>query len=158
MPAVVPHRNLPLLLLRAREDVIARFRPILHAHGVTEQQWRLIRVLAEHAPRPLEPCELADLATMSSPSLTGVLARMDEQRLVARRRDARDQRRVKVSLTPKSRALVRRVAPLVEREYRALEAEVGAETVREAYAVLDRLSRALRRASAAAAGGPAAAA
>lgn len=158
MPDVIPHRNLPLLLLRAREDVIARFRPILHAHGVTEQQWRLLRVLAEHAPRPLEPRELADLCTLLSPSLTGVLARMDEQGLVARRRAERDQRRVKVSLTAKSRALVRKVAPLVEREYRALEADVGGDLVGEAYAVVDRLSLALRRAPGAADGGPAPAA
>ncbi|MFO1314390.1 MAG: homoprotocatechuate degradation operon regulator HpaR [Burkholderiales bacterium] len=145
MPAVVPHRNLPLLLLRAREDVIVRFRPILNAHGVTEQQWRILRVLAEHSPRPLEPREITDLCTISSPSLTGVLARMDETGLVARRRDARDQRRVKVSLTAKSRALVRKVAPLVEREYRALEAAVGGDLVRDAYALCDRLSAVLRR-------------
>ena len=144
MPAVAPHRNLPLLLLRAREDVIARFRPILHAHGVTDQQWRILRVLAEHAPRPLEPRELADLCSISSPSLTGVLARMDELGLVTRRRHDRDQRRLRVSLTAKSRALVRRVAPLVEREYQALEAAVGGDLVREAYALLDRLSGALR--------------
>ena len=39
------HRNLPLLLLHAREGVIGQFRPILNAHGVTEQQWRIIRAL-----------------------------------------------------------------------------------------------------------------
>ncbi len=144
MAAVVPHRNLPLLLLRAREDVIARFRPILHAHGVTEQQWRILRALAESAPQALEPRQICDACTISSPSLAGVLARMDELGLVARRRVDRDHRRVLVSLTRRSRALVRRIAPLVEREYAALEAAVGAALVREAYAVLDRLSASLR--------------
>ena len=47
------HRNLPLLLLQAREGVLAHFRPILNAHGVTEQQWRIIRALLEGGP--LEP-------------------------------------------------------------------------------------------------------
>jgi len=142
-PAIA-HRNLPLLLLRAREDVIARFRPILHAHGVTEQQWRILRALAETEPRALEPRQICDLCTLSSPSLTGVLARMDELGLVARRRIDADQRRLLVSLTPKSRAIVRRMAPLVEREYQALEAAVGRELVRDAYALLDRLSASLR--------------
>lgn len=146
-PAIA-HRNLPLLLLRAREDVIARFRPILHAHGVTEQQWRILRALAESAPRALEPRQICDLCTLSSPSLTGVLARMDELGLVARRRVDADQRRLLVSLTPKSRAIVRRMAPLVEREYRALEAAVGPELVRDAYALLDRMSDRLRAAAA----------
>ena len=140
MPTPIPHRNLPLLLLRAREDVIGRFRPILNAHGVTEQQWRILRALAESEPHALEPRQICDICTLSSPSLAGVLARMDELGLVERRRVDSDQRRVLVSLTAKSRALVRRMAPLVEREYQALEAAVGRDLVREAYDVLDRLS------------------
>jgi len=145
MPAALTHRNLPLLLLQAREHVIGRFRPILHAHGLTEQQWRILRAMAE-ATSPLEPRVICELCTLSGPSLTGVLERMDAQGLVARRRDDADQRRVRVSLTTKSRALVRRMAPLVEREYRSIEAAVGAGLVREAYDVLDRLTAAVRAA------------
>jgi homoprotocatechuate degradation regulator HpaR len=147
-PPAIAHRTLPLLLLRAREDVIARFRPILHAHGVTEQQWRILRALAESEPRALEPRQICDLCTLSSPSLTGVLSRMDHLRLVARRRVDADQRRLLVSLTPKSRAIVRRMAPLVEREYLALEAAVGQDLVQDAYALLDRMSARLRAAAA----------
>lgn len=40
-------RTLPMALLRAREAVMDMFRPHLAAHGVTEQQWRVMRVLAE---------------------------------------------------------------------------------------------------------------
>ncbi|MFO1323652.1 MAG: homoprotocatechuate degradation operon regulator HpaR [Burkholderiales bacterium] len=147
MAAPIPHRNLPLLLLRAREDVIARFRPLLNANGVTEQQWRILRALAEHEPEPLEPRQICELCTILSPSLAGVLARMDETGLVDRRRAENDQRRVLVSLTRRSRDLVRRMAPLVEKEYLALEAAVGADLVRDTYALLDRLSDRLRRAA-----------
>jgi len=73
------HRNLPLLLLQAREHVIARFRPILNAHGITEQQWRIVRALIDTGP--LEPREIGDLCRISSPSLAGVLSRMEETRL-----------------------------------------------------------------------------
>ena len=45
--APLAHRNLPLLLLQARERVIAQFRPILKAHGLTEQQWRVLRALVD---------------------------------------------------------------------------------------------------------------
>jgi len=149
MPVALPHRNLPLLLLRAREDVISRFRPILTAHGLTEQQWRILRTLAESDNQPLEPREICEICTILSPSLAGVLARMDELGLVKRVRVDSDQRRVLVSLTAKSRALASRIAPLIEREYRALEADVGTELVRETYALLDRLSQRLRAAAAA---------
>ena len=36
---------LPIALLRTREEVMARFRPHLHQYDITEQQWRVIRVL-----------------------------------------------------------------------------------------------------------------
>src|SRR5450755_1513018 len=102
-PARLKHRNLPLLMLKAREHVIGRFRPLLNAHGITEQQWRVVRVLLEAGA--LEPREIGESCSLSSPSLAGVLARMEEIGLVNRRRLAHDQRRVRVSLTSKSRAL-----------------------------------------------------
>jgi sulfite reductase beta subunit-like hemoprotein len=74
------HRNLPLLLLQAREGVMAQFRPILNAHGVTEQQWRIVRALLEQGP--LEPRQIGEVCRISSPSLAGVLA-------LSRRRTAR---------------------------------------------------------------------
>ncbi|MEP6969528.1 MAG: MarR family transcriptional regulator, partial [Betaproteobacteria bacterium] len=83
-PAPFTHRNLPLLLLQAREQVIARFRPLLNENGVTEQQWRIVRALLETGP--LEPREIVVVCGISSPSLAGVLARMEELDLVARER------------------------------------------------------------------------
>src|SRR6516225_8932574 len=71
------HRNLPLLLLQARERVLSHFRPLLNANGVTDQQWRIVRVLYE-VPS-LEPREIVELCNISSPSMAGVLARMAPQ-------------------------------------------------------------------------------
>ncbi|MDO9215991.1 MAG: homoprotocatechuate degradation operon regulator HpaR, partial [Lacisediminimonas sp.] len=42
---VFQRRNLPHLLLQAREALMTRFRPFLNANGITEQQWRIIRSL-----------------------------------------------------------------------------------------------------------------
>jgi homoprotocatechuate degradation regulator HpaR len=131
------HRNLPLLLLQAREAVLARFRPLLNEAGVTEQQWRVVRALVEQGS--LEQRQLGALCRISSPSLAGVLARMDELGLVQRERVAEDQRRVMVSLTASSRALAQQMAPRIEATYRALEAQLGADFVEQAYAMLDEL-------------------
>src|SRR5215813_8152724 len=119
------HRNLPLLLLQARERVLSHFRPILNANGVTDQQWRIVRVLYE-APS-LEPREIVELCRISSPSMAGVLARMEELGLVARRRLPHDQRRVRVSLTARARAMAARMAPQIDATYRRLERTIGAE-------------------------------
>jgi homoprotocatechuate degradation regulator HpaR len=131
------HRNLPLLLLHARESVIAHFRPVLNEHGVTEQQWRIVRALLEHGP--LEPRQIVQLCRISSPSLAGVLARMDELGLVQRQRLEHDQRRVHVTATARSRALAASMAPRVEAVYAAMEARLGADFIQGVYAMLDAL-------------------
>ncbi len=131
------HRNLPLLLLQAREVVLARFRPILNAHGVTEQQWRVVRALVERGT--LEPRQIGDACRISSPSLAGVLARMEALGLVKRERLADDQRRVRVSPTARSRALAITMAPQVDAIYASIEASVGRQTIDRCYALLDEL-------------------
>lgn len=136
-PSAFANRNLPLLLLVARENVIRQFRPVLNAHGVTEQQWRVLRVLAERGPT--EPRELVRVCGISSPSLTGMLSRMDDTGWVARKSIAGDQRRVLVSTTAKSRALVARIAPQVDAIYARIEAQLGTDFKRRLYDCLDRL-------------------
>ena len=135
--AAITHRNLPLLLLHARESVIAHFRPLLNEHGVTEQQWRIVRALLEHGP--LEPRQIVSICRISSPSLAGVLARMDELGLVTRERLDHDQRRVHVTATARSRTLAASLAPRVEATYAAIEASLGADFVEGVYATLDTL-------------------
>lgn len=131
------YRNLPMLLLRAREKMMLRFRPILTAHGVTEQQWRIIRALDEHGP--LESRHIADLCTISTPSLAGVLARMEAKAWVTKTRLAHDQRRVRVALTARSRRLVDNIAGDLRAAYADLERRVGTHLLAETYHAVDGL-------------------
>jgi homoprotocatechuate degradation regulator HpaR len=131
------HRNLPQLLLQSREALMARFRPHLNAHGITEQQWRILRALFENGP--LEPRQLSERCLISSPSITGVLARMEEAGLVARERMDHDQRRLKVTATARAEQIGRELAPLVARQYEEIEQQVGTRKLQEVYDVLDAL-------------------
>lgn len=137
MPAALRHRNLPHLLLRVRETLMAHFRPLLAEHGLTEQQWRILREIVEQGP--LEPRQLCEACSISSPSIVGVLQRMEETGLVERERMAHDQRRVRVSLTARSRKIAQRLIPLIEQRYQALEATLGLRSIREVYDALDAL-------------------
>ncbi|MBL0148265.1 MAG: homoprotocatechuate degradation operon regulator HpaR [Ideonella sp.] len=130
-------RNLPLLLLQARESVIAHFRPVLNRHGLTEQQWRIIRALIDAGP--LEPREIVALCRISSPSLAGVLSRMDDLGLVRRERLAHDARRVRVSLTARSRALAAKMAPQIETVYQSIEIQLDAGVIERLSQILDEL-------------------
>lgn len=140
----VPHRNLPMLLLRAREKMMERFRPLLTAHGLTEQQWRVIRALHEHGP--MEPRQLSDICTISSPSMAGVLARMEAMELVLKERFPDDRRRVLVSLTATSTELVATLSKDLEARYAEIESLVGKDVVDRVYRAVDDLLGGLDRA------------
>ena len=137
MPATLRHRNLPHLLLRARETLMAHFRPLLGEFGLTEQQWRVLREIVEQGP--LEPRQLCEACSISSPSIVGVLQRMEETGLITRERMAHDQRRVRVSLTPRSQKIAQRLIPMVEQRYQMLEESLGLRSIQEVYDALDAL-------------------
>lgn len=148
MSTLPRHRNLPQLMLQAREALMAQFRPILNENGITEQQWRIVRALLLHGP--LEPRQLCELCQISSPSIVGVLQRMEEAGLVERERMAEDQRRVSVTATARSRQLGRRMFPAIDKRYGEIEQLVGVQTLQQAYDVLDALLAPLGQAGAAA--------
>src|SRR3954469_8219296 len=84
-------QSLPMALLRAREAVMRQFRPSLRKHGLTEQQWRILRALA--AVETIEVTELARVAFLLGPSLSRNLRDLEARGLIVRKLVARDQRR-----------------------------------------------------------------
>src|SRR5262245_61339658 len=102
-------RALPIALLRAREAVMVRFRPILAARDVTEQQWRVVRVLGEESP--LDATELAERACVLAPSLTRIIKALEDRRLITRERDAEDGRRICLAIAPAGLAMIRDITP-----------------------------------------------
>ncbi len=142
MSRKLAYRNLPQLFLRAREELLCHFRPIITHFGLTEQQWRILRALSEMDQ--LEPREICEICHILSPSLAGVLTRMEEMGLVTRTRMQEDQRRVIVRLTPKSEKLVSELGPLIVAQYRLIEESFGPELIKQLYEVMDRVIAAER--------------
>ena len=129
---------LPMALLRAREAVMARFRPLLDAHGINEQQWRVIRVLAEAGS--LDATELAARANILAPSLTRMIRALDERGLIRRGRDEADGRRVILTITPMGQQLIEAVTPEANDIYARIDAEFGPDRMAALVALLDALS------------------
>lgn len=140
------HRNLPHLLLHVREALMAHFRPVLNEAGVTEQQWRVLRVLSEDGA--LEPNQIARSCQILSPSLTRMLAGMEASGLIRRERLDADQRRQVISLTQKSRTLIARMRPVVDQRYHQLEATIGRERLERLYRDLDEAAALVKNAPA----------
>lgn len=131
----IAYRNLPQLFLKARECLMAHFRPILNHYGLTDQQWRILRSLDEH--EQLEPREICSLCQIHSASMTGVLARMEALALIQRSRVAGDQRRVGVRLAAKGDQLVREMAPLIDSQYQLIEEAIGTDILADLFSSLE---------------------
>ena len=129
------HRNLPRLLLQARESVMAHTRPGLREYGLSDQQWRVLRVLGEHGV--LETGRVAREALILGPSLTGMLNRMARNGLIERTQDPADQRRMVVGLTAQGRKTVAKLAHLIEAHYALMEQSLGKQKLAQLYALLD---------------------
>ena len=135
------HRNLPRLLLQAREAVMAHTRPSLREHELSDQQWRVLRVLGEHAHEAagIETGRVAREAYLLGPSLTGVLARMERDGLIARERCPQDARRTVVRATDLGLQKVQALSQTIEAHYSWMEQQLGKPKLGQLYALLDEL-------------------
>jgi homoprotocatechuate degradation regulator HpaR len=134
-------RSLPMSLLRAREAVMRHFRPSLRDHGLTEQQWRILRALA--SIDAIEVTELARLAFLLGPSLSRILRDLEARHLIARRAAKADRRRAVVSISAKGLRLIEAVAPSSEAIYAAMTRRYGARKLAELQDMLHALEASL---------------
>lgn len=72
-------------------------REMLAETGITEQQWRVLRVLAEYGPQ--NSSTLASRASLLFPSLTRIARTMQQKGLITLSRDDEDRRRQTIAIT-----------------------------------------------------------
>ena len=121
-------------LLKAREAAMSRFRPMLRQHGLTEQQWRVIRALAAY--QKIDASELAQRSFLLAPSLTRILQFLERGKLVKRSSDANDQRRYVFVLSGKGRRIYEEVGPDSELLYAGIEKDFGVDKLETLYGLL----------------------
>src|SRR6266403_5536640 len=134
-------RSLPMSLLRAREAVMRRFRPSLRRHGLTEQQWRILRALA--AIETIEVTELARVAFLLGPSLSRILRDLEARHLIERKAAKADLRRAMVSISARGLKLIEAVAPTSEMIYAEITKRYGARKFSELQDMLTELESSL---------------
>src|ERR1700750_863480 len=134
-------RSLPMSLLRAREAVMRHFRASLRDHGLTEQQWRILRALT--SIDAIEVTELARVAFLLGPSLSRILRGLATRHLIERRTAKADLRRGVVSISARGLKLIEAVAPSSEAIYAAITQRYGARQLGELQDMLHALESAL---------------
>lgn len=130
-------QSLPMALLRAREAVMRQFRPNLRQHGLTEQQWRILRALA--AVDVIEVTELARVAFLLGPSLSRILRDLEARGLIQREVDSRDMRRGVLSISTKGMKLIAQVAPSSEAIYASIASRYGTRKLAALHKMLGEL-------------------
>jgi len=128
-------RSLPIALLRARERVMGPIRAMLSDAGVTEQQWRVLRVLAERGA--VDATEIANEACLLMPSLTRILQVLEKKQLCSRRPHPTDRRRILIEISETGHALIETNIPESNRIFTQLEATYGKDRIE---ALLDLLN------------------
>jgi homoprotocatechuate degradation regulator HpaR len=134
-------RALPMMLMRGREAVMRYFRPSLRQHGLTEQQWRVLRALMHYGP--LEVTQLAEVTILLAPSLSRILRDLTARELVIRTTTKSDLRRSVIQISPKGLRLMQTAAPHSESGYRAITEKFGEQRLKQLQQMLVELEACL---------------
>ena len=131
---------LPIALLRAREATLARFRSHVSEQGLTLEQWRVIRALAEH--QRLTTVKLSTFCALLPPSLSRILKTLEERGLVTS--TAGPDRRTKLTeLTQRGQTLFDGMIGKTQQIYGDLENLIGKQELEDLIEKLARLREVL---------------
>lgn len=130
---------LSLQLMKTRDVVMNYFRPILIENDLTEQQWRIMRILDTEGP--LDFSTLSKESCILSPSLTGIINRLEKQDYVFKKKSLHDGRQCYIHLTEKAQLLVARLHPQIESQYILLKQHFGKDKYQKLSQLLDELTQ-----------------
>jgi DNA-binding MarR family transcriptional regulator len=102
--------------------------------GVTGPQRLVIRVVGQSPGATAS--EISDILGLHPSTLTGVLARLEAQRLLQRKTDAADRRRVRFRLTPAGRRIDRERRGTVEAAVRRAMSRAHPEMIEHTAALI----------------------
>jgi DNA-binding MarR family transcriptional regulator len=109
---------LPYLVNRVGSIIAEQFgAEALAQHGLSIAMWRVMVVLAANGSQ--RQIDLADLTSIDSSTLSRLVTRLVQMRLVTRSRSTKSNREVAVKLSPKGSALVARLIPIA-RDYETI--------------------------------------
>ncbi len=101
-------------LIRASEEVMRVMNAHFAAHNITQGRFLVMMLLLEKqggCPRPTTPAGLADHASVSRATITGLLDTLERDGFVSRQPDPTDRRQMSVHLTPKGQEFMHDFLP-----------------------------------------------
>ena len=130
---------LPYLLSRAGHQVASGFHRQLRRHGLSMLEWRVLAALSSRNDWTVG--DLADVSLAKQPTISKLIDRLEQQRLVSRRSDSNDARRVLIRLTDNGRESLAPVLQEAAAFNLSLLADHPPETLLQLKGLLRRLIR-----------------
>lgn len=108
-----------LNILRTSDLIDNRLGRLLREYGLTNSQYNVLRILRGEG-KPLPSLEIADRMIQVVPAITGLIDRLEQQKLVVRRRCTEDRRVVYVEITGKALGILKDLDKPLEQLHQAL--------------------------------------
>lgn len=132
-------RSLPIALMRSREKVMGPIRDMLKVSGITEQQWRVLRVLSESGAQDLTQISLK--ASLLMPSLSRIIKKLREEGLIASKTNDEDRRRHIVMIETKGQKIIDDNLPQAMKIAEELQQHLGLERHEQLLDLLETLEK-----------------
>ena len=135
--AITFTHSLPMLLNRSLDAIMPPYRDLFQEFGVTEQQWRILRVLWEQTH--LTSTQISTLTLLPAPSLVGILDRLEKKGLVKRLISSTDRREVNITITKLGKELQLQVMPRVKEIQNQIKQKLSATEWKHINEILEKI-------------------
>ena len=133
-----------LHLIKTTDDVWRVMDKHLADFGISQGRFLVMMLLIEKPdvdyPCPTSPAEIADMASVSRATVTGLLDNLEKDGLISREPDLNDRRATNVKLTPDGYAFMEKILPTHFRILNDLMSPLDAEERSTLVTILNKIS------------------
>ena len=126
-------------LVRTADGIRRHFSRVVEPHGITVQQFNVLRILRGAAPEPLPTLEIAERMVEQTPGITRLLDRLEAKQLIARQRCPSDRRQVLCAITPVGLALLDTLEAPIRQAHQEVFGVLPVAAQRQLIRLLDRV-------------------
>lgn len=132
-----PEQEAILNIVKTGDHFLNRFGKLFREHGLTSSQYNVLRIL--HGEGKPMPClEISQRMIQAVPAMTGLIDRLEAQKLVRRVRCQIDRRIIYIDLTPEAKKLLDAMAAPVCQLHRDLIGHLTPEELTELSHLLEK--------------------
>lgn len=116
-------RSLAIACIRGREAVVSRFKELLLSVDLTEQQWRIMRIVYDESQ--ISGTELSQLSCIHKASMSRIYLVLEKRKLIQRVSSESDGRSFIVKLTAKGKKFMDIALPKADEIYLSIISDFG---------------------------------